>query len=297
MWINYQQLQYFREIARKGSIKAAAESLRISSPALSMQLKSLEDVLGNKLFLRQKRKLIITDFGEYVLEYAEKIFSTGEELISNINSNTMKTRVSIGVNSGLPKTMTNKLIQHILANHKNTNIRITEGDDKKLIKDLIARDCDLILSNIPLNDADNSISSHYAYESNLSFYGTEKFEYIREGFPKSLDNAPLIHPSLHSNLRHIIDQWYLKHQVHYENVIEIHDSASKKILAREGYGIVVLAQIGARSLLQNNAIIHLGDMQVSEKFYCTTRKNELVTKNEIADIVENFSSIMDAESL
>lgn len=296
MWMNYQQLQYFREIARQGSIKAASEELRISSPALSMQLKSLEELLGKKLFLRQKRKLIITDFGEYVLKYAERIFSTGEELVSNINSNSMKTKISIGVNSGLPKTMTNKLIQYILLNHENTNIRITEGDDQKLIKDLVSRECDLILSNTPLNDADNSISSRYVYESNLSFYGSEKFRYIKKNFPESLDNAPLIHPSLHSNLRNIIDQWYLKHQIHYENLIEIHDSASKKILTREGFGIVVLAQIGAKPLLQSNSIIHLGSMDVSERFYCTTRKNDISIKDEIVDVLENFSSIMDSEN-
>lgn len=113
MWLNYQQLQYFREIARQGSIRAASEVLRISSPALSMQLKSLEELLGNKLFIRSKKKLVITDFGKYVLEYAEKIFSTGEELLSNINTDSLKTKVSIGVNSGLPKTMTDKLIRHV----------------------------------------------------------------------------------------------------------------------------------------------------------------------------------------
>lgn len=296
MWINYQQLQYFREIAKQGSIKAASETLRVSSPALSMQLKSLEEVLGQELFLRHKRKLVITDFGEYVLEYAEKIFSMGEELISNINNQSMKTKVSIGVNSGLPKTMTNKLIQYVLKNHQDTNIRITEGDDQKLVRDLVSRDCDLILSNVHLSDTDDTISSHYVYESELAFYGTEKFHYIRKNFPESLDNAPLIHPSLHSNLRQIIDQWYLEHKIHYENLIEIHDSASKKILAREGYGIVVLAKIGAKPLLDLGAISHLGDMDVTEKFYCTVRKNDIKVKHEVQELLENFAKIMEDET-
>ncbi len=259
-----------------------------------MQLKSLEDLLGNKLFLRQKRRLIITDFGEYVLGYAEKIFSTGEELMSNINNNSIKTKVNIGVNSGLPKTMTNKLIQYTLKTHPNSNIRITEGDDQKLIKDLIARECDLILSNTLLNDPDNTIISEQVYESGLSFYGTEKFLYIREDFPHSLNNAPLIHPSLHSNLRQIIDNWYLKNKILYENLIEIHDSASKKLLASEGYGIVVLADIGAKPLMKTNSIFELGKLNIEEKFYCTVRKNELLPKAAITDMLKKFSEIMDS---
>lgn len=293
MWLNYQQLQYFREIARQGSIRGASEVLLISSPALSMQLKSLEELLGDKLFIRAKKKLIITDFGKYVLDYAEKIFSTGEELLSNINTNSVRTKVSIGVNSGLPKDMTNKLIQYILKQHKNASIHITEGDDKKLIKDLLSRECDLIISNSHLNDADNAINSHYAYESNLSFYGTEKFKALRKNFPQSIDGAPLIHPSLHSNLRQIIDQWYINNRVHYENLIEVHDDASKKLLANEGYGIVVLAQIGAKPLVKSKQLIHLGDMEVNEKFYCSVRKEDMNLKAEIADVLENFETIME----
>jgi LysR family transcriptional activator of nhaA len=292
MWLNYQQLQYFREIAKLGSIKAASESLRISSPALSMQLKALEETLGNPLFIRGKNKLILTDFGTYVLEYAEKIFSTGEELLSNINNDFVKSTINIGVNSGLPKTMTNALIQYILKEYPDAKIKITEGDDKRLRRDLLSRECDLILTNTILNDANDSIKSELVYKSDLSVYGTSKFQKLKAGFPLSLHKHPFILPIINSTLRQLIDQWFLINKIQYTELIEIHDSASKKMLSQEGVGLVVLAKVGAIDLIKNKKLALIGEMNVQENFYCCTRKGEVYSKSIVERIIKSFEEIM-----
>jgi LysR family transcriptional activator of nhaA len=292
MWINYQQLQYFREIARVGSISRASEKLSISSPALSMQLKSLEELLGDKLFLRKSKRLILTDFGEYVLEYAEKIFSTGEELLSNINQGFQNPNISIGINSGLPKVLTHKLIIYILENFPKYRVHITEGDDEKLVKDLLTRECDLILSNSQLNQVHMSIESKFLYKSDLAFFGTHKFEKLKKNFPTSLESIPLIVPSLHSNLREIIDEWYLKNKLHYKSLVEIHDSASKKLLAQEGYGLVVLSKLGADQLVKLDQLVHIGDLNLTERYYGYFRRDELIPKDIVNTLIDQFKNIM-----
>ena len=57
------QLEYFLAIAENGSITKAANSLRISQPPLSLQLKGLEEELGCQLFIRDKKNMIITPKG------------------------------------------------------------------------------------------------------------------------------------------------------------------------------------------------------------------------------------------
>ncbi len=63
-WLNCHHLNYFWVIAREGSIKQACKVLSLSQPALSAQLPTLENAIGEKLFSRIGRKLVLTDVGQ-----------------------------------------------------------------------------------------------------------------------------------------------------------------------------------------------------------------------------------------
>ena len=75
--LNYHHLLYFWAVAKEGSLRQASEVLHVSQPSISAQLKQLEESLGAPLFTRTTRRLILTDTGETVLQYAEEIFSLG----------------------------------------------------------------------------------------------------------------------------------------------------------------------------------------------------------------------------
>src|SRR6516164_1730912 len=69
--LNYHHLLYFWAVAKEGSLRRASELLHVSQPSISSQLKQLEESLGPPLFTRTTRRLILTDTGQKVLEYAE----------------------------------------------------------------------------------------------------------------------------------------------------------------------------------------------------------------------------------
>src|SRR5581483_11665605 len=79
-WLNYHHLLYFWMVAKKGSIARACEELRLAQPTISGQLPALEESLGEKLFNRQGRRLVLTEVGQVVYGYAEEIFALGNEL-------------------------------------------------------------------------------------------------------------------------------------------------------------------------------------------------------------------------
>ncbi len=76
-WLNYHHLLYFWTVAKEGSLVAAGRELRLSHPTLSAQIHTLEERLGEKLFVRVGRKLTLTEMGRVVYRYAEEIFSLG----------------------------------------------------------------------------------------------------------------------------------------------------------------------------------------------------------------------------
>lgn len=66
-------LQYFLAVTREQSISGAAESLHLSQPTLSRQLKDLEDELGKQLFIRGNRKITLTEEGMILRKRASEV--------------------------------------------------------------------------------------------------------------------------------------------------------------------------------------------------------------------------------
>ena len=75
-WLNFHHLRYFWTVAKTESVRRAAEELHVSQPSISAQLKLLEESLGEKLFRRSGRNLVLTEAGQVVLSYADEIFSS-----------------------------------------------------------------------------------------------------------------------------------------------------------------------------------------------------------------------------
>jgi LysR family transcriptional activator of nhaA len=86
MKLNYHHLYYFWMVARTGHLTRAANTLHISQSALSGQIRKLEASLGHDLFIREGRRLKLSEAGRMAFSYAEEIFRQGEELAAVFTS-------------------------------------------------------------------------------------------------------------------------------------------------------------------------------------------------------------------
>ena len=80
--MSLQQLQYFVAVAEEQHVTGAAERLHISQPPLSRQIQALEDELGQPLFERRGRGIVLTEFGRYfaakataILEHVDRVLA------------------------------------------------------------------------------------------------------------------------------------------------------------------------------------------------------------------------------
>ncbi|MBR2551820.1 MAG: LysR family transcriptional regulator [Erysipelotrichaceae bacterium] len=89
------QLRQFRVIAKYGNITRASEELYITQPALSISLNKLEDELGCLLFARNKKKLVLTDNGKKLLEYATQITDLADEAENFFKSSEKVTKLKL----------------------------------------------------------------------------------------------------------------------------------------------------------------------------------------------------------
>ncbi len=107
------QLQYFREVARRGHVTQAAAQLHITQPALSKTISNMENELGVKLFDRDGKRIRLNAYGQVVLRYADQIFSSLEQMnteISDLSSGVSGSmRIAVSIPSREPDTIFDEL--------------------------------------------------------------------------------------------------------------------------------------------------------------------------------------------
>ena len=133
--LNYHHLLYFRSVAREGGVAKAAKRLHVSPPTVSAQLKQLEEQIGGQLFLRTGRRLILTEMGQTVLQYADGIFDLGEELKAavRLGTDTQSDRLTVGLSMSVPKLVAHRLLEPALEMDEPIELVCIEGPPDELI--------------------------------------------------------------------------------------------------------------------------------------------------------------------
>lgn len=285
-WLNYHHLIYFREISNEGSISKASEKLLIGQPALSAQLKQLEDQLGIILFERKNRKLILTDAGKVALKYANEIGQLGQELIQVINdkSYSNKTPFRLGALDSVPK----QIVWEIVQKARNANdcfVSIVEGNQEELTTELLSRNIDCFISNHSGDiSKDKNMNSKSFVKAPVSIYGAKQFLSCKTNFPKSLNNQPMILPTHHSKLRHDLDYFFDSKKIKILSELETEDTSLMKIFAAQGAGLAALPDIAALDLVRNSTLYKIGTLpNVKEEYWLISTKRTI--DNPIASLL------------
>ena len=211
-WLNYHHLLYFWTVAKRGSIARACEDLRLAQPTISGQLRALEEALGEKLFIRQGRRLVLTEAGQIVYRYADEIFTLGGELKDVLKGRPRNRPLhfSVGVSDIIPKLIACRILEPALSMQGGVEIECIEGAPEELLLKLAANELDLVLAETPAYSAlRGRLFNHLLGSSDLALFAAQPLaRFYRRGFPKSLTGAPFLLPLRKSALRQALDDWF-----------------------------------------------------------------------------------------
>jgi LysR family transcriptional activator of nhaA len=228
-------------VAREGGVTKASEQLRLAQPTISGQLKALEEALGEKLFERTGRRLVLTDVGRVVYRYADEIFTLGRELQDTLKGRPTgrPVRFTVGVADAVPKLVAYRLLQPALTLPEPVHVVCREDKPERLLSELGLHSLDLVLSDAPASPGVNvKAYSHLLGETPVAFFGTEALAAAHgKGFPRSLDGAPVLLPTEGSSLRRSLEQWFDAEGLRPRVVGEIEDSALLKVFGQAGTGL------------------------------------------------------------
>jgi LysR family transcriptional activator of nhaA len=235
--LNYHHLRYFWVTAREGGVARASGKLHLSQPTISAQIKRLEDVLGVKLFRRQGRSLTLTDVGRVVFQYAEEIFSAGRDLLDAIKSGQpgRALPLTIGVSNAVPKLVACRLLRPVMQPASPIRLVCREENTEALLAHLAAHSLDVVLADTPAPPHVRvRVFNHVLGESDTGFFArAEVAAKLRRRFPRSLNGAPMVVPTLNTALRRDLDEWFGAIGVRPSIVGEFEDPALMKAFGTE----------------------------------------------------------------
>ncbi len=132
--MEFRVLQYFLAVTREGNISAAAQSLNLSQPSLSRQLKDLEDELGAKLFIRGNRRIELTEEGLILRKRAGEIMQLVELTESEISEvkNNISGTLSIGAGESLSMHSITEVFRRLKENYPDIRLNVVSGDTEDL---------------------------------------------------------------------------------------------------------------------------------------------------------------------
>ena len=273
-FLNYHHLRYFRVIARELSLTRAAEKLNLSAPALSIQLKQLEESLGHKLFERGRGGMTLTEAGRLAMDYADTIGRAGEELMDVMQQRPRgggRQVLRVGAVATLSRNFQLEFLRPAL-HRAEWDVVIRSGALRELLVALQAHEVDLVLSNQPARrDAETPWHSHLLAEQPVSLVGVPAWKKKRLKFPQDFGDVPVILPSMESNTRAAFDRLTAAAGVRPRVMAEVDDMAMLRLLAREGEGLALVPPVVVRDEIESGVLVETHRVpQISETFYAIT---------------------------
>lgn len=277
---NYNHLHYFWTVAREGGVARAAEALHLTPQTISSQLKVLEDSLGVRLFDRSGRKLVLTDAGRLALSFADEIFRLGTEMTGALKGRPSgrPLQFSVGVVDVVPKLVAYRLLEPALHLDEPVRILCREGKLDALLADIAVHKLDMVLADTPLGGSVNVRAfNHPLGECGVTFFATAPLaDRYREGFPSSLQDAPILVPAEGTALRGALMHWLDQLGVRPHIVGEFEDRALMQAFGQSGVGIFMSPSVIDAEIAQQHGVMALGSTtEVRERYYAISTERRL----------------------
>ncbi|PZE20731.1 cidABC operon transcriptional activator CidR [Paenibacillus xerothermodurans] len=164
--MDIRHMQYVVEVARFGSFTKAAEALHITQPTISKMVKNLEDELGVEVFIRHGKKVELTDAGHVIMQHAQHISNSFENLTSELNDLThfRKGRIRIGLPPMAGANFFPGVMSRFREQYPGLIIQLVEDGSKKIEAQVASGALDMGVVLLPAN-AQVFESFPFVYES------------------------------------------------------------------------------------------------------------------------------------
>lgn len=246
-------LSNFLTLAQVGNMTRCAQRLHLTQPALSAQVKRLEQDLGTPLFHRQGRGLVLTRAGEVFRRHAADALAALDAGRAALGAEGDLSAAAIAIGGGATATtcLLPKLLGRFHRNHPGVRFSIREAPSRVIAEAVLAGEIDLGIVTLPLPataqggslEAERWVTDELVLivppRHRLS--GKRSFRW------KDLHNEPLIAFETGSAVRTLVDHHLREHGVHPALVMEVRAIASIATMVANGIGLGFVSRFAAEA--------------------------------------------------
>ncbi|HXF44624.1 MAG TPA: LysR substrate-binding domain-containing protein [Burkholderiaceae bacterium] len=245
--VTLRQLRTFAAVAKHGSFVRAAAELHITPPAVSMQIKELEDEVGLPLFDRGAKSVTLTMTGEYLLVYVRRVLATlkeADDAMARLRGAQVG-RVTIGMVS-TAKYFLPRLLAHFRAEHRAVEMRLTVGNREQLVRQLQEGEVDLAVMGRPPRELAARAEPFAAHPHGVLAAPAHPLANRREIPPAALAAEEFIVREEGSGTRAAMEQFFRDAHIRPPQIMEMasNETIKQAVIANMGLAFLSLHTAG-----------------------------------------------------
>lgn len=280
--IHLELYRIFFVVAEAKNMTRASEILNISQPAITKHIKNLEDQLGNPLFIRTKKGVVLNEYGKQIFLYVKQALTLLDEAERNISryQKLNKGTIKIGISTTLTKKYLLKYIKDFHNRYPNIQFDIDTDPTKALIEKLKHGNIDFIISKFP-KQKDLDLELIPLGETTYIFVGNEQYAHLAN-HPislKELQQYPLLVQKALSNSRDSINQYFKQQEITLTPTMNIASSNLLIDFLKIGYGIGYVTKLYVEDDLKDKNLFELNVTPETEhiKYGVITLKRNILS--------------------
>jgi DNA-binding transcriptional LysR family regulator len=241
------RLQVFHTVARLLSFTKAAETLHMTQPAVTFQIRQLEEYFNTRLFDRTHNKISLTEAGQRVYEYTDKIISLYSEMENRVREMTgdVSGIVIIGASTTIAEYVLPSLLGEFKDKHPNINLRLKVSNSEGIVHMVEDNSVDVGIVESPISN--KNLAVEVCWHDKLVFICLPNHPLAKRSAIKveDLANQPFVCREEGSGTREYIQEYLLKHNMAPHDLnfsLEVGNPEAVKSAVEAGFGVSIVSQ-------------------------------------------------------
>jgi len=271
--MNMEHLHTFLVVCSCSNFSEAAKILFIPQPTVSNRIQFLEETLGQKLFIRGKRGVTLTEAGETFLPYAQKVVDTMSTAMSLLNTTTQENKLKLGSTIPFTYPLILKKIKELSAKYPDLKISLLNVDHKYIMDNLSSRDIDTAFVVEPI--VQKGIECHLIGQEELQLILSPEHELASREGPIQLEDLENENLVCYEPYYETINTLFLRNTTGKSNLISNQIGLIKQLVTQGG-GVTILPPLSAKPEIVRGELVNipLKSDKLIIRYYLVCRQNE-----------------------
>jgi DNA-binding transcriptional LysR family regulator len=280
--MNFNQLKAFYFAVKYGSFKAAAEALFITQPAITKQIQHLQAAYDLKFLNRFGKKMVLTDAGEALFEFAEKIFQIEDQAEESLRDFQQRKRGYLRIHSSesfgayyLPF-----IVNLFREKYPRIQVSVNIFPNQLVIENTMKLENDLGFISYPVTNP--RLITQEVLEDRLMLIVPPSHPFSRKKSiaPKNLEGQVIVMHEKGSASRGIMDEFIRIHQLSVSVALELSNNEAIKRAVEQGIGLSLISENVVREEVSRKKLkaIPITDPSMKRRFYLIYHRDKYLSQ-------------------